>query len=105
MFIDTNDKTIVFHPDALRVIRDWLIQIETTVGQGAYAPEEARKQSESRIRALAQILNSGFGPASRVTPDTPSGSLFVAEYPTRDGGQPYVFGCVQHADGQIGVHS
>ena len=106
MFIDTNDKVIAFHPDALRTIRDWLIEIETVIGQGAYAPETATRNAQSRVRALAQVLNAGFGPESRVTPDTPTGSLFVAEYPHRDAdAAAYVFGCVNHSNGEIGVHS
>ncbi len=106
MFTDVNDKTLVFTPKALDTIRDWLTQIETTVGQGAYASEMARKAAQSRITALSYALSSGFGNAARVTSDTPEGSLFVAEYAGNDSESAvYVFGCVAHSDGTIGVHS
>jgi hypothetical protein len=100
---------IAFHPNTLVTIREWLAEIETVIGQGAYAPEHAARNAQSRVRALGQILSPGFGQAARITPDTPDGSLFVAEYAEAnlDDGKAatYVFGCVKHSDGQVGVHS
>lgn len=106
MFIDRDDKTIVFHPEALKVIRGWLGEVEQTLIQTGTLADMSTRNAESRVRALAQILNAGFGTAARVTPDTPEGSLFVAEYATAEqDAAAYVFGCVKHSDGQIGVHS
>lgn len=102
MFVDVNDKTIVFTPKALDTLRDWLGEIEQDLGP--YDP--AKREAVSRVRALAQVLSSGFGNAARVSSDTPEGSLFVAEYGGMDSeSASYVFGCVKHSDNQIGVHS
>jgi len=106
MFIDRDDKTLVLHPAATKAIHGWLTEIEVTLGKGGYATPDETRNAQTRVRALAQVLNSGFGKAARVTPDTPEGSLFVAEYADVDAeSASYVFGCVRHSNGEVGVHS
>ena len=98
MYTDNNDKVIAFHPNASATINGWLYEIEKACQHDPAAV--------SRVRAITQILSTGFGHAARVTPDTPDGSLFVIEYTDTDTDHAtYVFGCVHHHDDLIGVHS
>jgi len=113
MFIDTNDKTIAFHPDATNLIMQMLGTLEEDVytlstHAGLTDIDPVVREMSSTIRALQNVLTAGFGKAARVTPD--SGGLFITEYPTMQSeGQPYVFGVIGRDIGrnctEWGVHS
>jgi hypothetical protein len=106
MHTNDDDKVIAFTPKALDTIRDWLGEVEQSLNQVGTVADLDTRAAVSRVRAIHQILMPGFGKAARVTPDWPDGSLFVAEYADKDTeSAAYVFGCILHSDGKVGVHS